>query len=233
MTRTLRNPLLVLALIGIAGTANAQNVVYRNCVIEDVPSATAALTTFYESIEGVEKPVATLIDDIFNGDSPVTHVLVEDFSSYEALEAWRNRVGESQGALLQLIASTSNVATCESEGFAIEVDYWGDRENQGDYHFVFSVSTSDAAAYAAALERLTEDLEDIAPGPTGLYANRSGVEEATHFVVQWGSSLAALNHWADEYPQTDAFERFREEVGSIRSVGRVYQRQTIATWNAE
>ncbi|HMB74565.1 MAG TPA: hypothetical protein VKQ06_13410, partial [Gammaproteobacteria bacterium] len=179
-----------------AATANAQVVIYRSCAVSDGSSLIAALTAFYDSISGVAKPAATLYSDIFNGDSPTTHVLVEDFTSYEALEAWRNRVAQSPAALLQLGASANSAASCQSEGLALEVGFWGDRDAVTDYHFVFPISTTDAARYAAAFAQLAEDLDS--PGPTGLYVNRSGVPDTTHFVVQWGPSLAALNHWADE-----------------------------------
>jgi hypothetical protein len=221
---------LAAVLLTVAATANAQIVIYRSCVMGDMPTAIAALTAFYDAISGVEKPAATLYNDIFNGDSPVTHVLVEDFTSYEALEAWRDRVAESPAALLQLVASASTAA-CQSEGLALEVGFWGNREGLPDYHFVFPISNTDATRYAAAFGQLAENLDS--PGPTGLYVNRSGVPDATHFVVQWGPSLAALNHWADQYPQSEAFQRFSQEVNAIRTVGPILQRQVVASWNDE
>lgn len=233
MNAILRKALAVPTFLALTYTASAQPVIYRDCVITDVAAFNAAVTSFYESITGVEKPAAALHRNIFNGELPTTHLLVEEFTDYAAVEAWQNRVQELDGPRLQLFAGMSQVASCETEGFVIPMASWGDPADRGDYHVVFPITTTDAATYAEAMDRLQTSREamQIAPGPAALYGHRSGVEGPTHYVVQWGDTFAAVNDWMDTYPQMEAFAAFTEQVSSTRTVGLAVQRQTIMSWN--
>jgi hypothetical protein len=169
-------------ILGLASVANAQLVVYVGCVVEDVPSFVSAISNFYEAVEGGVRPTIGLDQEIWNGESPATHTVILEYPDYETLEAFRNRTfGTMPG--LTLFSSISSVATCPTEGLAIEQGVWGDRDAGGEYTAVFPLVTTDQNRYAEIFGDLAESLIEDAPGAIYLYANRAGVQTATNFVV--------------------------------------------------
>jgi hypothetical protein len=232
MKRIITKLLVPLALLVVSRGAIAQALTYVDCEVDDSASVIAAITRFYDSLEGDAKPAVFLDQWIWNGEDPSTHRILIAYPDYAALEAFRSSVVGSAAALA--IGNTLDaVADCNSNGLAVLRGAWGNQEAQSTYFAVYGISTTDSAAYAAALENLAESQANLAPGSILLFENRAGIRSDTHLVVIGAPTLAGLNTYLDALFASDDFADYGEEVGPIRTVTSRSQAFRMRVWAAE
>ena len=229
MNKKMTQLIVALSVFGITSVGKAQIVQYIGCVVDDVPSLTAAMSSFYDSMAGGARPTVSLDLEIWNGEDPATHTIIVEYPDYQALEAFRSRMAGSV-AFLVLGNSFESVASCDTEGLAVEMGFWGDRDAEWEFAAVYPLMATDQGRYADAFAEFAESLIETAPGPIALYQNRAGVQNASNFVVFFASSLAGLNEFIDDILESDGYEEFIEEVTLIRTIGTASQIQRIRTW---
>ena len=110
---------VALFVFGITNVGNAQVLQYIGCVVDDVPSLTAAMSRFYDSMAGEARPTVSLDLEIWNGENPETHTIIIEYPDYQTLETFRNRVRSSGAAILGLGNSFESVASCDTEGLGL------------------------------------------------------------------------------------------------------------------
>lgn len=233
MKTTLLKVCLPIALLCAPHLSNAQALTYADCVVEDVPSLQAAISSFYDSLEGGPKPTIYLDQWLWNGELEPTHRVIVAYPDYAALEALRARVASNPAAAIIAGNSFEHAADCQTDGLAVFRGAWGNQGVQPVYWQVYGISTTDGAAYAAALAELSEAQGDAAPGITLLFENRAGISGDTHLVVIGTPTLAGLNEYLDELFASDDFADFIDDVAAIRTLTWRAQAFRMRTWTPE
>jgi hypothetical protein len=213
--------------------SNAQALTYADCVVEDVPSVEAAITSFFDSYEGGPRPIIFLDQWLWNGEFSPTHRVIAAYPDYAALEAFRARIFSDEAAALIAGNSFEHAAHCETDGLAVGRGVWGNQDAQAVYWQVYGVSTTDGAAYAAALEELAEAQGDAVPGVILLFENRAGISGDTHLVVIGAPTLTELNEYLDQLFASDDYADFVDDVGSIRTLTWRAQAFRMRAWVPE
>lgn len=229
MTNIAVKVLLAAFLICTSNVGAAQVLQYVGCQVENANEFAAMINRVHSSTSGGDRPTVTLVQNTFNGPSAQTHTVLLEFPDYEALQAWGERIAQSTEVQLNFERSSHN-QECNTQGIVVERASWGDRDADWGYNAVFPITTSDAAAYAAALDELftSEAAEDM-PGATVLYESRAGSANS-HVVVALAPSFSALNNFLDGFFQSDDFADFSDDVSGIRSVGVRTQSRRVRTW---
>lgn len=233
MKRTVLKACLPVALLCASQASNAQALTYADCVVHDVPSLQAAISSFYDSLDEGSKPAIYLDQWLWNGEFDSTHRVIVAYPDYAALEAFRATIASDPARAIIAGNSFEHAADCETDGLSVLRGVWGNQEAQAVYWQVYGVSTSDAAAYAAALEELSEAQGEAAPGVTLLFENRAGISGDTHLVVLGAPTLAGLNEYLDQLFASDDFGDFVDDVGSIRRLTWRAQAFRMRTWTPE
>ena len=149
---------VALFVFGITNVGNAQVLQYIGCVVDDVPSLTAAMSRFYDSMAGEARPTVSLDLEIWNGENPETHAIIIEYPDYQTLETFRNRVRSSGAAILGLGNSFESVASCDTEGLAVEMGFWGERDADWEFAAVYPLTATDPGRYADAFAAFAESL---------------------------------------------------------------------------
>jgi hypothetical protein len=214
---------------GMSNVVSAQVLQYVGCDVENAGEFTATINRLHAAMSGGDRPTTTLVQNTFNGPSNQTHTVLLEFSDYEALQAWSERMAETPAAQLILARSGDN-QVCDTQGVVVERGSWGDRSADWGYNAVFPVSTSDPETYVAALDELfTSETGQSSPGATVLYENRAG-GAGNFVVVALAPDFATLNNFLDTFFQSEDFEDFNDEVSNIRTIGVRTQARRIRTW---
>jgi len=220
--------LVAFFMLGMSHVGAAQVLHYMGCELEKTSEFAEMINDVYASLDGGERPTVSLMVNFLNGPNDQTHTVLTEHDDYESFEAWRRALQTPEAALI--IERAEDLAVCENEGLLIERASWGDRDAEWRNNAVFPVTTSDAEAYAAALEGLfTSDTGEIAPGATILYESRAG-STITHVVVATAPSFAALNNYLDVLFQSDDYQDFNDKVAGIRTLGVRTQSIRYRTW---
>lgn len=161
------------------------------------------------------------------GDFPVSHLVVEDFDSYEEYMASTEKRFASPG--WARYALESEVFThYRGSNLVTVVDDHGAKRRSAGYLAVSLVNVTDAAAYRAALAELNRAVGN--PGVLRLVAFRTGNMAATHAVLIGGSDFKAVNEYLDKLYASDAFAKFIAKVGPTRKLVSVQMLQRVGTW---
>ena len=220
--------LVAVILFGMSHVGAAQVLHYMGCELEKTSEFAEMINDVYASLDGGERPTVSLMINFLNGPNDQTHTVLTEHDDYESFDAWGGALQTPEAALI--IERAEDLAVCENEGLLIERASWGDRDAEWRNNAVFPVTTSDAEAYAAALDELfTSETGANAPGATILYESRAG-STITHVVVALAPSFAALNDYLDTFFQSDDYEDFVDDVAEIRTVGVRTQSIRYRTW---
>ena len=161
------------------------------------------------------------------GDLPVSHLVVEDFDSYdEYMDSTAKRFASPGWARYALESEVyeyyrgSNLVTV--------VDDHGAKRRSAGYLVAYLVNSTDAAAYRAGIADLNRAAGN--PGVMRLVAFRSGNMAATHAVLIGGSDFKAVNEYLDKLFASDAFAKFTAKVGPTRKLVSVQMYRRVGTW---
>jgi hypothetical protein len=230
MRRIIQKAFVPVFLLGISQYGYGQALTYTDCLVHDVPSLEAAISSFYDTLDDTVKPVIYLDEWLWNGEFDVTHRVVVAYPDYAALEALRGSIGDNPAPWLVASESIQHAADCRTDGLSVMRGAWGDQETQAVYWQVYGISTSDSAGYAAALADLSEAQEEEAAGPVLLFENRAGISGDTHLVVLGAPTLTRLNEYLDQLFASDDFADFQDEVGDDRRLTWRAQARRMRTW---
>ncbi|HXV40354.1 MAG TPA: hypothetical protein VD701_05260 [Steroidobacteraceae bacterium] len=161
------------------------------------------------------------------GDLPASHLVVEDFDSYdEYMDFTAKRIASPGWARYALESQVfeyyrgSNLVTV--------VDDHGAKRRSAGYLVAYLVNATDAAAYRAGIADLNRAAGN--PGVMRLVAFRSGNMAATHAVLIGGSDFKAVNEYLDKLFASDAFAKFTAKVGPTRKLVSVQMYRRVGTW---
>jgi hypothetical protein len=161
------------------------------------------------------------------GDLPVSHLVVEDFDSYdEYMDSTAKRSASPGWARYALESEVyeyyrgSNLVTV--------VDDHGAKRRSAGYLVAYLVNATDAAAYRAGIADLNRAAGN--PGVMRLVAFRSGNMAATHAVLIGGSDFKAVNEYLDKLFASNAFAKFTAKVGPTRKLVSVQMYRRVGTW---
>jgi hypothetical protein len=161
------------------------------------------------------------------GDLPVSHLVVEDFDSYdEYMDSTAKRFA-SPGWARYALESEVYTHYRGSDLFTVVDDHGAKRRSAG-YLAVSLVNVTDAAAYRAGIAELNRAVGN--PGVMRLVAFRSGNMAATHAVLIGGSDFKAVNEYLDKLYASDAFAKFIAKVGPTRKLVSVQMYRRVGTW---
>jgi hypothetical protein len=233
MRTILFKALVPCALLCASQASIAQALVYADCLVHDVPSVEAAISSLYDSLEGGPRPAIYLDEWLWNGEFDATHRIILAYQDYAALEAFRARIASDPAAAMMAGNSFENAAECRTDGLSVFRGAWGNQQIQPAFWQVYGVSTSDGAGYAAALAELSEAQGDDAPVVTLLFENRAGISGDTHLVALGAETLAGLNEYMDELFASDDFADFVSEVGATRRLTWRAQAFRMRTWTPD
>lgn len=222
-----------LALVCASQIANGQQALtYADCVVHDVPSLEAAITSAYDALEGGPRPAVMLDQWMWNGEFEVTHRIIVSYPDYAALAAFTERLSSTPAAAAA--GNSIEFATdCRTDGLSVFRGAWGNPEAAPVFWQVYGISASDGAAYAAALGELAEAQSDGAPGVIVLFENRAGISNDTHLVALGAPTFAGLNEYLDTLFASDDFADFNDEVSSIRTVTWRAQARRMRVWSPD
>jgi hypothetical protein len=161
------------------------------------------------------------------GDLPVSHLVVEDFDSYEEyMDSTAKRFASPGWARYAL---ESEVYThYRGSNLVTVVDDHGAKRRSAGYLAAYLVNVTDAAAYRAGIADLNRAVGN--PGVMRLVAFRSGNMAATHAVLIGGSDFKAVNEYLDKLFASDAFAKFTAKVGATRKLVSVQMYRRVGTW---
>lgn len=161
------------------------------------------------------------------GDLQASHLVVEDFDSYdEYMDSTAKRLASPGWARYALDSEVfkyyrgSNLVTV--------VDDHGAKRRSAGYLMAVLVNVTDAAAFRSAQADLNRAVGN--PGVLRLVAFRSGNMDATHAVLIGGPDFKAVNEHLDKVYASEAFARFIAKVGPIRKVVSVQMYRRVGTW---
>lgn len=208
-----------------AGISNAQMMEAIHAVnFESTSRASAAMEELFED-EAVAGGRATLYVGDF-GDMNSSHIVVVDADSYEKHMERNQRRVASHGWARYLLA-TADSEYVSGTLASVLADHGAPRHTAG-YLVAFSIHTTNAGGYAAAIAELDDAIGN--PGVLRLVALRSGGADATHAVLIGGDNFAEVAEYLDMMVQSDAFGEFVAEVGDYRKVVSVNWYRRIGTW---
>jgi hypothetical protein len=161
------------------------------------------------------------------GDLPASHLVVEDFDSYEEyMDSTTKRLASPGWARYALDSGVfehyrgSNLVTV--------VDDHGAKRRSAGYLVAYLVNVTDAATFRAGIADLNRAVGN--PGVLRLVAFRSGNMDVTHAVLVGGSDFKAVNEHLDKVFASDAFASFNAKVGPIRRLVSVQMYRRVGTW---
>ncbi len=225
--------MLPVSLLFAAHAANSQVLTYSDCVVDDVPSVEAAISSFYDSLDSNVRPIVYLDQWMWNGEFEPTHRIIVGHQDYAAFEAFRASIASNPAAAMQAGDSFENATECQTDGLSILRGAWGSEEVTPIYWQVYGVATTDGAGYAEALGDLVEARGDDFPLVTVLFENRAGISGDTHLVAVGADTFAGLNTSLDELFASDDFADFVDAVGSDRSLTWRAQAFRMRTWTPD
>jgi hypothetical protein len=160
------------------------------------------------------------------GSNESSHLVVVDADSYqEHMERNQRRVASHGWARYRLAMTDSEYVS--GSLVSVLADHGAPRHTAG-YLVAFLIHTTDAAAYAAAIADLDDDIGN--PGVLRLVAMRSGSTAVTHAVLIGGEDFAAVAEYLDGMVESDAFDDFLAKVEDIREVVSVDWYRRVGTW---
>lgn len=192
----------------------------------------------YESPDQAETSIAALMQDDSMKDARVSlyaqtfgdygssHLVVEDFDSYEQyMSTTEDRLASHAWSryLLQTMSSDYR-----GSNLAIVVDDHGAPRHTAGYLAAFLIHTTDAATYRSAMADLNKAIGN--PGVLRLVAMRTGTRDHTHAVLIGAGDFKALNEYLDKLLASDAFADFLKKVGETREVVAVNMYRRVGTW---
>jgi len=168
----------------------------------------------------------TLYEQEF-GDLPASHLVVEDFDTYEEyMDSTAKRFASPGWARYALDSDVfeyyrgSNLVTV--------VDDHGAKRRSAGYLAAYLVNVTDAAAYRAGIADLNRAVGN--PGVLRLVAFRSGNMGVTHAVLIGGPDFKAVNEYLDKLFASEAFAKFTSKVGPIRKLVSVQMYRRVDAW---
>lgn len=161
------------------------------------------------------------------GDLQASHLVVEDFDSYEEyMDSTAKRFASPGWARYALDSDVfeyyrgSNLVTV--------VDDHGAKRRSAGYLAAYLVNVTDAAAYRAGIADLNRAVGN--PGVLRLVAFRSGNMGVTHAVLIGGPDFKAVNEYLDKLFASEAFAKFTSKVGPIRKLVSVQMYRRVDAW---
>ena len=161
------------------------------------------------------------------GDLQASHLVVEDFDSYEEyMDSTAKRFASPGWARYALDSDVfeyyrgSNLVTV--------VDDHGVKRRSAGYLAAYLVNVTDAAAYRAGIADLNRAVGN--PGVLRLVAFRSGNMGVTHAVLIGGPDFKAVNEYLDKLFASEAFAGFTAKVGPTRRLVSVQMYRRVGTW---
>lgn len=163
------------------------------------------------------------------GSAEATHLVVEDFDSYdEYMDSTAKRLA-SPGWSRYMLETIADSEYLGSELVMVIDDHGAARRSAG-YLVAVLINTTDPAAYRKAVADLGRAVGN--PGVMRLVSLRSGSMAVTHAVLFGGQDFKAVNEYLDKLYASDAFAKFAAKVGPIRKVVGVDMYQRVATWGS-
>ena len=192
----------------------------------------------YSSPEQAESSIAALMQDDSMKDARVTlyaqtfgeygasHLVVEDFDSYEQyMSTTEDRMASH--AWSRYLLQTMD-ADYRGSNLVTVVDDHGAPRHTAGYLAAFLIHTTDPATYRSAMADMNKAVGN--PGVLRLVAVRAGKRDHTHAVLVGGADFKAVNEYLDKLNASDAFADFVEKVGDTRKVVAVNMYRRVATW---
>lgn len=206
--------ILAAASLLLSGLAQAQAIeaVY-SLKFDSTAMVREALTELFED-DALRGSKATLYVHEFGVPGKATHTIVADYDNYAVRDKIDKARYESHGwANYMLATQGSSVQTAE---LVTVIKDYGKPRHEAGYLVAFTMQVSDAARYAAALEKLNDAVRH--PGVLRLVGIRSGPADVTHAVLVGADDFAAANEYLDKLFASDAYATFATEVGDIRKL---------------
>jgi hypothetical protein len=210
-------PFVAVLLLSVSQLASAQVLTYFDCDVENVRGFRGALTGFYNTLSGGQRPLVFLDAWAYGDGSLGSHRVIAAYPDYQAMADFGARIRQSPEAQAA-VRTIGSVADCEGPGISVLRGSWGNQEAQGNFFAVYHIAARDGAAYSAALSELAESQSANAPGQLLLFENRAGLSGVSHIVVISAPNEVVLNQFLDQLFASDDFEDFIDEVGDTRTV---------------
>ncbi|MGI9235648.1 MAG: hypothetical protein ACR2RD_18605 [Woeseiaceae bacterium] len=218
----------ILAVVGVllSGFAQAQAIeaVY-SLKFDSTAMVEGAITQLFED-DALRDSKATLYVHEFGVPGKATHTIVADYDDYVARDKADEARYESHGWSKYMLATQgSRVETAE---LVTVIKDYGKPRHEAGYLVAFTMQVSDAARYAAALDRLDDAVGN--PGVLRLVGIRSGPADVTHAVLVGADDFAAANKYLDKLFASDAYETFASDVGDIRKLLNVAMYRRVGAY---
>jgi hypothetical protein len=161
------------------------------------------------------------------GSTEATHLVVQDFDSYdEYMDSTARRLA-SPGWTRYMLDTNVDTHYLGSD-LAMVVDDYGAARRSAGYLVAYLISSSDPATYREGIADLNRAVGN--PGVMRLVSMRTGSMAVTHAVLVGGADFKAVNEYMDKLYASDAFARFAAKVGSTRKVVGIQMYRRVATW---
>jgi hypothetical protein len=214
---------VLVSVSGLAAAAPVQAV--HGLDVDNSAAFLAAIDTLFESDDIAEHKVS-IWAAVFDGSSPTTHVVVEEFDSYAQYDAQTaRRLGSNDWPRFGMASDD----ILKSTGSALHIQRVADGSGwrNHDAAAVFVMTVKDPAAYTAAFSEMIGAVDN--PGSVRLMEIRAGGMGATHLAIITGESLASVNQYLDDLLASDAYRSFVGKVGEIRKIRTVSMYRRIRT----
>jgi len=161
------------------------------------------------------------------GDLPSSHLVVEDFDSYEEyMDSTAKRLASPGWARYMLAAEVSKYY--RGSNLVTVVDDLGAKRRSAGYLAAYLLNITDVATFREAIADLNRAVGN--PGVLRLVAFRTGNMGVTHALLVGGSDFKALNEHLDKVYASEAFARFTAKVSPIRKVVSVQLFRRVGAW---
>jgi hypothetical protein len=161
------------------------------------------------------------------GDLSASHLVVEDFDSYdEYMDSTAKRLASPGWARYALDSEVFQYYRGSS--LVRVVDDHGAKRRSAGYLAAYLLNVTDAATFRAAVADLNRAVGN--PGVLRLVAFRSGNMGVTHALLVGGSDFKAVNEHLDKVFASEAFAGFTTKVDPIRKLVSVQMYRRVGAW---
>ncbi|MGI9237802.1 MAG: hypothetical protein ACR2QZ_10425 [Woeseiaceae bacterium] len=218
----------MLAAVGVllSGFAQAQAIeaVY-SLKFDNTAMVEGAITELFKD-DALRGSKATLYVHEFGVPGKATHTIVADYDNYAARDKADKARYESHGWSKYMLATHGS--RLESAELVTVIKDYGKPRHEAGYLVAFTMQVSDAARYAAALDKLDDAVDN--PGVLRLVGIRSGPADVTHAVLVGADDFAAANKYLDKLFASDAYAAFAADVGDVRKLLNVAMYRRVGAY---
>jgi hypothetical protein len=215
------------ALLALTSAAQAEPVqAVHSLAVENSAAFLGSLDTLFESDDLADLKVSVWAAS-YDGSSPTTHVIVEEFTDYDDHDRkTAARVGSDDWP--RFVVSSNH--TYSNTGSALHVQRLVDGSGWRNHGAaaVFVMSITDPGTYVDAFNEMVGAVDN--PGSVRLMEARAGGMGVTHLAIITGESMASVNEYIDELFASRAYRTFAGKVSDIRKIRTVSLYRRIRTY---